>query len=199
MDSRVNPPKRVTSPTWGPPPPCEHALSVLQLLPVPFANARPAKTWAPRRPCNGILDSGFQAVDSGFQVLDTSLWQWNSDYGFLSFEGFCIPWAVFRNKAQDCRFHKQTFHVIRIPQAKISRFRNRIRLQVADQAFWRFLEEYWWPHRSAKFSSYRRCCRTGKLFWIRRQGEDWCRSKRPSKCVEGWLRCVTVVIWAHKD
>ena len=44
MDSRVTPPKRVTSPTWGPPPPCEHALSVLQLLPVPFANARPTKT-----------------------------------------------------------------------------------------------------------------------------------------------------------
>ena len=26
MDSRVTPPKRVTSPTWAPPPPCKHAL-----------------------------------------------------------------------------------------------------------------------------------------------------------------------------
>ena len=27
MDRRVTPPKRVTSPTWGPPPPCIQALS----------------------------------------------------------------------------------------------------------------------------------------------------------------------------
>ena len=26
MDRQVTPPKRVTSPTWGPPPPCEQAL-----------------------------------------------------------------------------------------------------------------------------------------------------------------------------
>ena len=30
MDRRVTPPKRVTSPTWGPPPPCKQALSNLQ-------------------------------------------------------------------------------------------------------------------------------------------------------------------------
>ena len=27
MDKRVTPPKRVTSPTWGPQPPCKQALS----------------------------------------------------------------------------------------------------------------------------------------------------------------------------
>ena len=27
MDGRVTPPKRVTSPTWDPPPPCKQALS----------------------------------------------------------------------------------------------------------------------------------------------------------------------------
>ena len=27
MDRRVTPPKRVTSPTWGPPPPCKQALN----------------------------------------------------------------------------------------------------------------------------------------------------------------------------
>ena len=32
MDRRVTPPKRVTSPTWGPPPPCKQALK-LQFLP----------------------------------------------------------------------------------------------------------------------------------------------------------------------
>ena len=29
MDGRVTPPKRVTSPAWGPPPPCKQALSQL--------------------------------------------------------------------------------------------------------------------------------------------------------------------------
>ena len=29
MDRRVTPPKRVTSPTWGPPPPCKQALKFL--------------------------------------------------------------------------------------------------------------------------------------------------------------------------
>ena len=29
MDRRVTPPKRIISPTWGPPPPCEQALIVL--------------------------------------------------------------------------------------------------------------------------------------------------------------------------
>ena len=28
MDRRVTPPKRVTSPTWGPPPPCKQALKL---------------------------------------------------------------------------------------------------------------------------------------------------------------------------
>ena len=28
MDRRLNPPKRVTSPTWGPPPPCKQALNL---------------------------------------------------------------------------------------------------------------------------------------------------------------------------
>ena len=31
MDRRVTPPKRVTSPTWAPPPPCKQALSGLNL------------------------------------------------------------------------------------------------------------------------------------------------------------------------
>ena len=29
MDRWVTPPERVTSPTWGPPPPCKHALSLV--------------------------------------------------------------------------------------------------------------------------------------------------------------------------
>ena len=31
MDRRVTPPKRVTSPTWGSPPPCKKALGALHL------------------------------------------------------------------------------------------------------------------------------------------------------------------------
>ena len=29
MDRRITPPKRVTSPTWGPPPPCKQALRLI--------------------------------------------------------------------------------------------------------------------------------------------------------------------------
>ena len=29
MDRRVTPPKQVTSPTWGPPPPCKQALKLI--------------------------------------------------------------------------------------------------------------------------------------------------------------------------
>ena len=38
MDRRVTPPKRVTSPTWGPPPPCKQALieAYIQLKLHPF-------------------------------------------------------------------------------------------------------------------------------------------------------------------
>ena len=32
MDRRVTPPKRVTSPTWGPPPPCKQALKLINDL-----------------------------------------------------------------------------------------------------------------------------------------------------------------------
>ena len=32
MDRRVTPPKRVTSPTWGPPPPCKQALREVHIL-----------------------------------------------------------------------------------------------------------------------------------------------------------------------
>ena len=32
LDKRVTPPKRVTSPTWGPPPPCKQAFSQCTFL-----------------------------------------------------------------------------------------------------------------------------------------------------------------------
>ena len=32
MDRRVTPPKQVTSPTWGPPPPCKQALNLLHYV-----------------------------------------------------------------------------------------------------------------------------------------------------------------------
>ena len=34
MERRVTPPRRVTSPTWGPPPPCKQALSEIDILAV---------------------------------------------------------------------------------------------------------------------------------------------------------------------
>ena len=31
MDRRVTPPKRITSPTWGPPPPCKQAFKLVDV------------------------------------------------------------------------------------------------------------------------------------------------------------------------
>ena len=50
MDSRVIPPKRVTSPTWGPPPPYKQALGKKNVTwdvnRVGFGRARAAKAFA---------------------------------------------------------------------------------------------------------------------------------------------------------
>ena len=40
MDRRVNLPKGATSPTWGPPPPCKQALTVLHVDSNPFERRR---------------------------------------------------------------------------------------------------------------------------------------------------------------
>ena len=37
LDRRVTPPKRVTSPTWGLPPPCKQALNLFHMTPVEFS------------------------------------------------------------------------------------------------------------------------------------------------------------------
>ena len=39
-------------------------------------------------PYKEIQDSGFHATDSGIHVLDSSLSQWNLDFGFQSLVGF---------------------------------------------------------------------------------------------------------------
>ena len=43
------------------------------------------------------MDSEFHAMDSVFQVLaiDSSLYQWNLDFGFQSLVRFRVPCAVF--------------------------------------------------------------------------------------------------------
>ena len=54
MDRRVTPPKRVTSPTWGPPPSCEQALNV-------YANYRVSAVTA----CHALRSrAGFQGFSS---------------------------------------------------------------------------------------------------------------------------------------
>ena len=84
--------------------------------------------WIPKT----VLYSGFHAVDSEFQALDSGFWilcQWK---GFRSpiIRGIphsliCIP----DSKTQDFGFHKKnlsdsTRKIFRIPQKKISGFRN---------------------------------------------------------------------------
>ena len=67
-----------------------------------------------------VLDSEFHAVDSGFQVLaiDSSLYQWNLDFGFQSLVRFRAPCAIFwilKSRIpdsagkifKDSEFHKQ--------------------------------------------------------------------------------------------
>ena len=46
MDRWVTPPRRVTSPTWGPPPPCKHALSVVILMEMRFNLWLPLLLWS---------------------------------------------------------------------------------------------------------------------------------------------------------
>ena len=41
MERRVTPPRRVTSPTWGPPPPCKQALSSNYILSCPSGLFQP--------------------------------------------------------------------------------------------------------------------------------------------------------------
>ena len=40
MDRRVTPPKRVTPPAWGPPPPCKQTLNHTSLLPSPITSVK---------------------------------------------------------------------------------------------------------------------------------------------------------------
>ena len=44
MDRRVTQPKRVTSPTWGPPPPCKQALNFKKVI---FRNMRTTRKQFP--------------------------------------------------------------------------------------------------------------------------------------------------------
>ena len=52
MDRRVTSPKRVTSPTWGPPPPCKQALKmgVMQGLKAVCKFVKKSNDWIMRKP-----------------------------------------------------------------------------------------------------------------------------------------------------
>ena len=65
-----------------------------------------------------VLDSGFHAVDFGFHALDSSRCPWNLDSSIQIVPGIpdslsCIP----DSKAQDFRFHRQTFRALRNPDS----------------------------------------------------------------------------------
>ena len=60
MDRRVTPPKRVTSPTWSPPPPCQQALIVLKMKRVSVNNSSEgegytSEIWRSTLESNGLL------------------------------------------------------------------------------------------------------------------------------------------------
>ena len=69
-----------------------------------------------------VLDSGFHAWDFGFQALDSSLCQWNLDFGFQSLWDSDFLSCFRDSKAQDSGSHNQSFpRELRFPRAKISR------------------------------------------------------------------------------
>ena len=60
MDRRVTPPKRVTSPTWSPSPPCKQALIVLKMKRVSVNNSSEgegytSEIWPSTLESNGLL------------------------------------------------------------------------------------------------------------------------------------------------
>ena len=66
-----------------------------------------------------VLDSGLHAGDFGFQALDSSLCQWNLDFGFQSLWDSDFLSCFRDSKAQDSGCHKQSFpRELRIPRAK---------------------------------------------------------------------------------
>ena len=69
MDWQVAPPTRVTSPTWGPPPPCKQALKEGYVFTPPKRVTSPI--WDPPPPCNQNLSMYRGALVSGFEnILD---------------------------------------------------------------------------------------------------------------------------------
>ena len=80
MDSRVTPPKQVTSPTWGPPPPCKQALkcSLVHTLVNKYHRGRASSTkfifveseegWGPGDG-GGVGNSTNMGIDEPLSVL----------------------------------------------------------------------------------------------------------------------------------
>ena len=56
----------------------------------------PASVSAHIRESKTVWDPEFHTVDSRLRVLDSSLCQWNFDYGLQSLVGFRVSWIVFR-------------------------------------------------------------------------------------------------------
>ena len=56
----------------------------------------PASVSANIRESKTVWDPEFHTVDSRLRVLDSSLCQWNFDYGLQSLVGFRVSWIVFR-------------------------------------------------------------------------------------------------------
>ena len=67
MDRRVTPPKRATSATWGPPPPCKQALTI------PYLVVKSLKSTAALTRVNTVIIKKL----IGFYAKDLSVWHRN--------------------------------------------------------------------------------------------------------------------------
>ena len=79
MDRRVTPPKRATSATWGPPPPCKQALTI------PYLVVKSLKSTAALTRVNTVIIK----IWIEFYVTDLSVWHRNI---------ICTNWMWFSKK-----------------------------------------------------------------------------------------------------
>ena len=77
MDRQVTPTKRVTSPTWSPPPPCKQALIVLKMKRVSVKNSSEwytSETWRSTLESHGLLAESQREVTQTDAPVTAEVW-----------------------------------------------------------------------------------------------------------------------------
>ena len=108
MDRRVTPSKRVTSPTWGPPPPCKQALSHIYDIASIFTQFCAYV----RQKGGSVLNTGAFSYDELFVITFSFLMRWQRNFAknyrhysaiiwnipiSLMVNIFCYWWAAYQS------------------------------------------------------------------------------------------------------